>query len=408
MGRDKLWIDIFGRPAWRWSLDALLGLGELEAVAVVTPAGAADRYRDSLPSAAPGDAASSDTPSARAPRFLVTDGGASRADSVAAGLDALASAGLADETLVLVHDAARPAASTELIRRVVSAAEALNRPAGVVPAVPVHDSLRRVMSEDGESVVVETVDRASLVATQTPQLAPLGMLREALRVGASLAMELTDEAAALTAARQPVHVVPGDPENHKLTDAADERLVRAVLRARVAPVSAPPAVPAGGRAAVGFDAHRLVAGRPLRLGGVAFPDEPRGLEGHSDGDAALHAVIDALLGAAGAGDIGEAFPAEEQWRDADSAELTRLAADRVRAAGWEPASVDVVIVAAQPSVAPRRGEMEERIGGLVGLPVEAVTVRGTTSDGLGFTAAEGIAAHAVAVVRPGDGPATGA
>lgn len=390
MGRDKLWIDVYGRPVWRWSLDTLLTAPELAAVAVVVPAGSRERFGEYLPQ----------TDSAAGPRLLLADGGASRADSVAAGLEMLRDAGLGDDTLVLVHDAARPAAGPDLVRRVVEAATAPGAAhAGVVPAVPVRDSLRRVMSEEGESVVVETVDRSALVATQTPQLTPLGMLREALLAAAALGMEVTDEAAALAAARHPVRVVSGDPENHKLTDLADEQLVRAVLRGRVAPLAGPVSPPRDGGVGIGFDAHRLVSGRPLRLGGLAFPDEPRGLEGHSDGDVALHAIIDALLGAGGAGDIGELFPAEERWRGADSTEMLRTAVGRVRDSGWEPASVDLVIVAARPAVAPRRAEMAAQIADALGVDASCVSVRGTTSDGLGFTGSEGIAAHAAAVVR---------
>ena len=138
----------------------------------------------------------------------------------------------------------------------------------------------------------------------------------------------------------------------------------------------------------------------MHLGGLAFPDEPLGLVGHSDGDVALHAVIDALLGAAGLGDIGLVFPPTDATREADSANLLREVGERVRAAGWEPRAVDLAIAAVRPAIAPRALEMAASVGELVGLPPEAVTVRGTTTDGLGFPGAEGIAAWAVAVVAP--------
>jgi 2-C-methyl-D-erythritol 2,4-cyclodiphosphate synthase len=151
---------------------------------------------------------------------------------------------------------------------------------------------------------------------------------------------------------------------------------------------------------VGFDAHRLEPGRTLHLGGLAFPDEPRGLVGHSDGDAALHAVIDALLGAAGLGDIGTLFPPDDPaWDGANSGELLERAIRKVAEAGWAPISIDLAIAAAHPLIAPRRGELASRVGALAGLVPEAVTVRGTTSDGLGFAGSEGIAAWAVAVVE---------
>src|SRR5690242_10465307 len=158
-------------------------------------------------------------------------------------------------------------------------------------------------------------------------------------------------------------------------------------------------LPAGGRAGIGFDAHRLEAGRPLKLGGLAFPDEPRGLAGHSDGDVALHAVIDALLGAAHLGDIGVLFPAHDpQWAGADSADLLRMAWDRITAAGMRPTGVDLTIVAEAPAIAPVRGRMEARIAALLDLEPASISVKGSTSDGLGMTGGAGIAAYAVAVV----------
>lgn len=163
-----------------------------------------------------------------------------------------------------------------------------------------------------------------------------------------------------------------------------------------------PSVPIAARAGIGFDAHRLKAGRPLRLGGLAFPDEPRGLSGHSDGDAALHALIDALLGAAHLGDIGTLFPpSEERWRGANSGELLRLAVDHLRDVGWRPSTVDLVIVADRPSIGSVRLQMETRIAKLLGIEPTQVSVKGTTSDGLGIAAGGGVAAYALAVVRAG-------
>lgn len=139
----------------------------------------------------------------------------------------------------------------------------------------------------------------------------------------------------------------------------------------------------------------------MRLGGVDFPDEQRGPEGHSDGDAALHALIDALLGAAGLGDVGIMFPpGEDAWAGADSADLLARTVVRLRESGWAPASVDLAIVAPHPSIAARREELVARIGGLLGIAPSAVSVKGSTSDGLGFSGADGVAAWAVAGVEP--------
>ncbi|MDQ5840404.1 MAG: 2-C-methyl-D-erythritol 4-phosphate cytidylyltransferase [Chloroflexota bacterium] len=387
MGSDKLWLEPLGRAIWRWSLDALLAVPGMEVVALVVPADGLERYRTALPPHA-------------AQRCRLVAGGEARTDSVRVGLEALVDAGVGAGTVVLVHDAARPAASAALMERVARAAGDGD---AAIPVVAVNDTLKR--ARDGQ--VLDTVDRTDLVAAQTPQAAGLGVLRSALEAARSQGWEPTDEAAALTAIGVSVRTVEGDPANRKLTEPADAELLRGILRSRMAPLDEPiPGTYAlvsasrnSVRAGVGVDAHRLESGRPLRLGGLAFPDEPRGLVGHSDGDAALHAVIDALLGAAGQGDIGTLFPADDASRDADSGELLRLVVEQVRAAGWEPRSVDLAIGAERPAIGPRRDEMAARVAGLVGLPAGEVSVRGTTTDGLGFPGQEGIAAWAVALVE---------
>jgi len=152
---------------------------------------------------------------------------------------------------------------------------------------------------------------------------------------------------------------------------------------------------------LGIDAHRLADGIALRLGGLDFPESPRGLEGHSDGDVALHALIDALLGAAHLGDVGTLFPsADERWNGADSGDLLRSTVDQLRSAGLEPVSADLTIVAAAPALAPVRAQMEERIAQLLGIAPSQVSVKATTTDGLGMTGGEGIAAYALASVEP--------
>ena len=165
------------------------------------------------------------------------------------------------------------------------------------------------------------------------------------------------------------------------------------------PLSAP-AIAEGQRAGIGFDAHRLEPGRELHLGGLLFKGEI-GLAGHSDGDAALHAVIDALLGAARLGDVGSLFPpGDERWRGADSGALLVAAVEGIGQARWRPTGVDLVIVARRPAIEPRREELIRRLAELTGLDASAISVKGTTSDGLGFAGAEGIAAYAVASVEP--------
>ena len=378
MGGDKLWIEFSGRPAWRWALDTLLAMPGMSWVVVVAPADALDRFRDAIPESAQG-------------RCEVVAGGEERADSALAGIGALTAAGFPEDAPVLIHDAARPAASSELMERIVAAVTPTD---GAVPVITLHDSLKHV---DNSGRIVGAFDREGLALAQTPQAATLVVLRAALEEAQAWGRKMTDEAAAFGAAGVVVHAVAGDPGNQKLTEPGDETLVAGVLASRSLPLVAP-AVGDGQRAGIGFDAHRFGEGGALRLGGLEFAGEPR-LAGHSDGDAGLHAVIDALLGAAAAGDIGSLFPPDHaRWRDADSGELLRGAVSTLQAAGWRPASVDLTIVAARPAIAPRREEMAARLAELCGINPGAVGVKGTTSDGLGFAGAEGIAAFAVAVI----------
>lgn len=384
MGSDKLWEDLWGRPAWRWSLDTIVSVADIERVVVAVPADAVERFAAALPSDA-------------AERCLVVPGGAVRADSVIAGLWALTGVGYDDETLVLVHDAARPAVTAALVRAVAAAVAATD--GAIVPVVSVVDSLKRVRSDR----VVAPVEREEVAAAQTPQAARLGALRAAIEEAHAWGRPITDDAGALAAAGVPVHVIPGEPENRKLTEPSDLVTTRALLAARavgLAPPGAMTELPAGARVGIGFDAHRLVDARPMRIAGVDFPDEPRGAEGHSDGDAALHAVIDALLGAAQLGDVGTLFPSgDEGWSGADSGDLVVRAVERTRQAGWRPASADLAIAVSRPAIAPRRDEIARRLGGLLGVASDAVSVKGTTTDGLGFAGDEGLAAWAVVAIE---------
>jgi 2-C-methyl-D-erythritol 4-phosphate cytidylyltransferase/2-C-methyl-D-erythritol 2,4-cyclodiphosphate synthase len=378
MGGDKLWIDFSGRPAWRWALDALLAVPGMSWVVVVAPADGLDRFRDAIPESARG-------------RCEVVAGGEERADSVVAGIAALTRAGFPEDGPVLVHDAARPAASTELMERVVAAVTPTDAAA---PVIALHDSLKHV---DNSGRIVGAFEREGLALAQTPQAATLVVLRAALEESQAWGRKMTDEAAAFGAAGIVVRSVPGEAGNQKLTEPGDEMLVGAALAARALPLTPPP-VASGQRAGIGFDAHRFGGEGTLRLGGLEFRGEPR-LAGHSDGDAALHAVVDALLGAAAAGDIGSLYPPDDaRWKDADSVELLRGAVETLRRSGWAPVSIDLTIVAEHPAIGPRRADIAARVAEACGVDASAVGVKGTTSDGLGFTGAEGIAAFAVAII----------
>ena len=384
MGFDKLWVDLWGRPAWRWSLDALLATPGLRDVAIVVPADAEDRFTTALPAEAPA-------------RCIVVAGGEGRADSVIAGLWALVARGAQDETLILVHDAARPAITPDVIARVADAASAGD--VAVVPVVPVVDSLKRVRSDR----VVGSVDRDEIAGAQTPQAARLEALRSSIEEAHAWGRPITDDAGALAASGTPVLTVPGDPANRKLTDPTDVDVVRALLGRRAAPLGTTRPLPGSAsthRAGIGFDAHRLVAGREMRIAGVAFPDEPAGPEGHSDGDAALHALVDALLGAASLGDLGVLFPpGDPAWAGVESADLVARAVARLAADGWRPSGADLAVAVARPSIAERRGEMVGRVAALLGIEPAFVSVKGTTTDGLGIVGQGGIAAWATATVE---------
>ena len=379
-GREKLWLDFWGRPVWRWSLDTLLSLPDLSLVALVVPADEVARFRAALPEGAD-------------ETVRVVPGGAQRTDSVVAGITALTAAGVEEDTPVLVHDAARPAATPELMVRVVAA---VRSGTGAVPVVPVADSLKTL---DAARMVSGSLDRDAVLAAQTPQGGTLRQVRAAMEETHAWGRTATDEAAAMNAGGIAVRAVEGEPLNRKLTEPGDDAMLRAALASWAAPAAPPSTVAAGARAGVGFDAHRLEAGRPMRLAGLDWPGEVAGLVGHSDGDVALHAVIDALLGAAGLGDVGALYPPDdERWAGADSAELLSGAVERLAAAGWRPVYVDLAIAARRPAIAPRRDEIAARIAKLCGLEPAMVSVKGTTSDGLGFAGAEGVAAFAVATV----------
>ena len=384
MGTDKLWADLWGRPTWRWAFDALVATPGLERIAVTVPSDAVERFRDALPPDA-------------FERCDVVPGGEERADSVIAGLRALKAAGFDDAALTLVHDAARPGVTPELVRAVAEAAAAAGEDA-VVPVVAVPDSLKRVRG----GRVVGPVDREEVTAAQTPQAASLGALRAAIEEARAWNRPVTDDVGALAAAGVSVRVVPGDPRNRKVTEPSDLDALRGMLAAASTPIAAPGSaaeLPPGVRCGIGFDAHRLVPGREMRIGGLLFADEDRGPEGHSDGDAVLHALIDALLGGAQLGDVGALFPpGSAAWEGADSRDLVRRAVARLAAHGWRPTAADVAIAVATPAIGPRREEMVEVLAALLGVELDAVSVKGTTSDGLGFAGAEGIAAWAVAGV----------
>lgn len=356
-GGAKQYAVLGGRRVLDWSLEVARQAGD--GVVVVVPAG-------EMGQAEPGADA-------------VVAGAATRSGSVRSGLAAVPP----DAEVVVVHDAARPLAGPRLFHAAVGAVRA--GAAGAVCAVPVGDTVKRVRG----STVVATVDRSDLWAVQTPQ----AFAAVALRAAHAAAGDATDDAALLEAAGLEVVVVPGDIGNIKVTNPGDLGLAEALAGA--GPVrSGAPAL----RVGQGYDVHAFSddPNRPLVLGGVVFDGE-RGLSGHSDADVVAHAVADAILGAAGLGDLGRHFPdTDEVWQGADSLALLAEAVRRAAEAGWRPANADCTVVLERPRLAPRRADMEARLAAAVGAPV---SVKAARAEGLGALGrAEGIACSAVVLV----------
>jgi 2-C-methyl-D-erythritol 4-phosphate cytidylyltransferase / 2-C-methyl-D-erythritol 2,4-cyclodiphosphate synthase len=289
---------------------------------------------------------------------------------------------------VVIHDGARPLAEPELFDRCAAAAA---ESGAAIAATPVADTLKRV----AEGAIAGTVDRAGLWAAQTPQAFRLESLRRAM--AANSGETVTDEARLCEVAGLPVSVVPASPANLKVTHAEDIPVADALLRARH---GSPPRV-GPVRTGIGYDAHRFASGRRLVLGGVEIAHD-RGLEGHSDADVLLHAIADAVLGAASLGDIGQHFPpSDERFRDADSQYLLREVARLAREAGWAPGNIDATVLAEAPRIGPHVPLMRERIASCLGLSPGAVSVKATTNEGMGSIGrGEGIAALATATLVP--------
>jgi 2-C-methyl-D-erythritol 4-phosphate cytidylyltransferase/2-C-methyl-D-erythritol 2,4-cyclodiphosphate synthase len=315
----------------------------------------------------------------------IVSGGARRQDSVA---NAFRAADAASDVIV-IHDAARPFASADLIGRTIAAAA---ESGAAVAAVQARDTVKR--TDDGPSgaghYVRETIARETIYLAQTPQAFRRDVLNDAL----AQTIDATDEATLAERAGHAVRIVEGEASNLKITTRADLVLAEAIAR------SAEAAPARTGRAGIGYDLHRLVEGRPLILGGVTIPFD-RGLAGHSDADAVCHAITDAVLGAAGAGDIGRHFPdTDPAWKGASSVDLLRRAVKVVRDRGYEIGNVDASVIAERPKLLPYIDAMTANVAGALGIPVDRVSIKGKTNEGVGETGrGEAIAVHAIALVR---------
>lgn len=400
---SKIWAPLGDRTVLEWTLGALDACVRIDAIVLVGAVRDLERLRRTA--AGFGRVAG------------VVEGGGTRAESVARGL-----AQLPDECeWVLVHDAARPLVAASLLTAVL---DATMESGAAVPGLRIADTVKRV---DARRTVQETVSREGLWTVQTPQGARLSALRAAYETLGTRALDATDEAGLLQAVGIAVRVVDGDPRNIKVTTPHDLARAAALLPARAAspgvavqgwdgpgrPVETPAdrvqAMPGGERrmcedavetrTGIGYDVHAFEEGRPLWLGGVRV-SHARGLKGHSDADVVLHAVCDALLGAACMGDIGSLFPdTDEAHRDRPSIEFLREVRARLAGHGWRIVHVDTAVLAEEPRMAPHRAAMVEAIAEGLGVDRHRVSVKATTSERLGFAGrAEGIACWATATI----------
>ena len=305
--------------------------------------------------------------------------GAERQQSVANALTALADWG--DDARLLVHDAARPGVTADVVDRLLAALDGAD---AAIPTLPVPDTL----VTQTQAQVGDVVDRSLLARVQTPQAFRLGTLRRAHAEAGDAAA--TDDAQLVRRMGLPVVAVSGDARLHKLTYAEDLAILSALLGVGTAMRTA---------VGMGYDVHRLVVGKPLWIGGIEIAHS-HGLEGHSDADVALHAITDAVLGALADGDIGDHFPpTDPQWRGAASHRFLSFAGDRVTAQGGRISHIDVTIVAEAPRIGPHRPAIRARIADILAIPRECVSVKATTTERLGFTGRrEGIAAQAIATL----------
>ncbi len=361
-GGAKQWLALGGESVLRRSARLLAGCDLVDDLVVVVPPG--EEARGEVELAGLGK------------RARVVAGGAERSDSVRNGLAALSGC-----AVVLVHDAARPFASPDLVRRVAEAAWAGG---AALAALQVTDTVKRAAGE-AEPRVAETLDRRTLWLAQTPQGFRTELLRRGYAEAGPEASAATDECALVERLGAPVTLVPGEAGNFKITTADDVARARALTEAPFA-------------TGVAYDCHRFEAGRRLVLGGVEF--EGDGLLGHSDADVCAHAIGDAVLGAAGLGDLGLHFPdTDPRWKGVSSLALLREIAAKAAEAGWRVGNADVTLAARRPRIAPRAVEMRARLAEALGISPSQVNVKATTGEGMGFVGrGEGIAAHAVALL----------
>ena len=379
-GVDKAFMQLERRALIGHAVDAFEGVDEVDEIVLVV---GAHRIADARRLA-----------SASRWRKVVSivAGGDTRQQSVVAGI-----AALGECEWIAIHDAARPLVTAEIIRSGLFSARTHG---AAIAAISVRDTLKRSL---GEPALVEgTVDRTGLWAAQTPQVFRASVLSEAYKRVGDRASAYTDDAGIVEAAGFPVAIFPGSVGNLKITLEDDLPVATALLRARGpgrvsrARERASPSI----RVGTGYDIHRLDAGRTFILGGVVIP-HATGFVGHSDGDVLAHAIIDALLGAAGIGDIGTYFPPQDEaFRDADSMELLRKAVHLAAASNLSPHQVDATVICESPRLARHIPEMRRLVASSLGIGVEAVNIKAKTNEGLDAVGeGRAVAVHALVTLR---------
>lgn len=363
-GIDKMLVPLAGVPVVLRSVRALAASDCIDSLVIVTRTECMETLRTLC--------AEVSKP------VTVVAGGASRPESVLAGLAALPEG----TELAAIHDGARPLVTQAVIAEAV---EAAGRCGAAAPAVPVHDTIKQ--AENG--LVRATPERKTLFAVQTPQVFDVKLLKTVLRAAMERGIALTDDCSAVEAAGKPVVLTQGCEENLKITTPVDLTLAEAILKRRKTM-----------RIGHGYDVHRLTEGRKLILGGVEIPFE-RGLDGHSDADVLVHALMDALLGAAGLRDIGVLFPDNDPaYKNISSMLLLDRVMLTLEHAGYAVGNVDVTVLAQRPKLKDYIPVMRENLACAMKIPLDCVNIKATTEEGLGFTGSgEGIACHAVCLLE---------
>ncbi|MDO8679876.1 MAG: 2-C-methyl-D-erythritol 4-phosphate cytidylyltransferase [Acidobacteriota bacterium] len=370
--RPKQFLELGGRSILDLTVEALAASDRIHEIVVALP-------HDHLGATAE----SWKGKSAKPLRFV--EGGERRQDSVARAFGSTSPR--AD--IILIHDAARPFVTADVIARTIDAATTHG---AAIAAIAVSDTVKQVGEAAGGSRPIRaTIARETIFLAQTPQVFRRDILARALEFGNNI--DATDEAMLVERLGLPVHVVDGDVKNIKVTTAED----LAEARRRSAGEGLSPRLT---RIGTGYDLHRLVAGRPLILAGVRIPFD-LGLDGHSDADIVCHAVTDAVLGAAAAGDIGRLFPdTDPKWKDADSIALLESAIERVSALGYRVSNVDVTVIAQQPKLLPHLDAMRDNLAAALQVDRQAVSIKGKTNEGVDSTGrGEAMACHAVVLLR---------